>query len=61
VPWDEVRKNFTAGEAIPKVNLSNVRLYGSLAYCRIEKQVQLDKINPRAKVGFLVGYLVANV
>ncbi|KAJ6018868.1 hypothetical protein N7522_000935 [Penicillium canescens] len=62
VPWDEVRKNFAAaGEAIPKVNLSNVRLYGSLAYCRIEKQVQSDKMNPRAEVGFLVGYLVANV
>ncbi|KAJ6095006.1 hypothetical protein N7467_002519 [Penicillium canescens] len=49
------------GEAIPKVNLSNVRLYGSLAYCRIKKQVQSDKINPRAKVGFLVSYLAANV
>ncbi|KAJ6083507.1 hypothetical protein N7467_007642 [Penicillium canescens] len=62
VPWDEVRKKFASdGEAIPKVNLSNVRLYGSLAYCRIEKQVQSDKINPRAEVGFLVGYLAANV
>ncbi|KAJ6094488.1 hypothetical protein N7467_002001 [Penicillium canescens] len=62
VPWDEVRKKFASdGEAIPKVNLSNVRLYGSLAYCRIEKQVQSDKMNPRAEVGFLVGYLAANV
>ncbi|KAJ6061516.1 uncharacterized protein N7446_005636 [Penicillium canescens] len=62
VPWDEVRKRFASdGEAIPKVNLSNVRLYGSLAYCRIEKQVQSDKMNPRAEVGFLVGYLAANV
>ncbi|KAJ5290653.1 uncharacterized protein N7443_010906 [Penicillium atrosanguineum] len=60
VPWEEVRKDF-AGDRMPKINLSNVRLYGSLAYCRIQKQIQSDKMNPRAEVGFLVGYMASNV
>ncbi|KAJ5746893.1 uncharacterized protein N7511_008589 [Penicillium nucicola] len=38
---DEVRKNFATSKAIPKVNLSNIRLYGSLAYYRIKKKVKL--------------------
>jgi hypothetical protein len=62
VPWSEVVKQFiTAGDATPRINLSNVRLYGSLAYCRIEKQVQSDKMNPRAEVGFMVGYIASNI
>lgn len=60
VPWGEVMKSF-AGEQAPPINLANVRLYGSLAYCRIEKQVQSDKMNPRAEIGFLVGYIASNV
>ncbi|KAJ5504596.1 hypothetical protein N7463_007470 [Penicillium fimorum] len=59
VPWEEVRKEFAP--QIPKTNLSNVRLYGSVAYCRIEKQVQSDKMSPRAEIGFLVGYLSSNI
>jgi hypothetical protein len=40
VPWAEITKQFTStGDNVPRINLSNVRLYGSLAYCRIEKQV----------------------
>jgi hypothetical protein len=60
VPWEEVRRDF-AGDRMPKINLSNVRLYGSLAYCRIQNQVQSDKMHPRAEVGFLVGYMASNV
>jgi hypothetical protein len=59
IPWEEVRKEFA--EKLQKINLSNVRLYGSLAYCRIQDQVQSDKMNPRAEIGFLVGYLASNV
>jgi hypothetical protein len=59
VPWEEVRKEFAP--VIPKTNLSNVRLYGSMAYCRIEKQVQSDKMHPRAEIGFLVGYRASNI
>ena len=62
IPWSDVTKQFTAaGDATPRINLSNIRLYGSLAYCRIEKQVQSDKMNPRAEVGFLVGYVASNI
>jgi len=60
VPWEEVRKDFT-DEELPKINLSNVRLYGSLAYCRIQKQIQSDKMAPRAEIGFLVGFVASNI
>lgn len=59
VPWEEVRKELAP--VIPKTNLSNVRLYGSMAYCRIENQVQSDKMHPRAEIGFLVGYRASNI
>ena len=37
IPWEEVRKEFLQGVAMPpRINLANVRLYGSLAYCRID-------------------------
>jgi len=55
-----VRKDFT-DEELPKINLSNVRLYGSLAYCRIQKQIQSDKMAPRAEIGFLVGFVASNI
>ncbi|KAJ5748146.1 uncharacterized protein N7511_009842 [Penicillium nucicola] len=62
IPWAEVVKQFTAtGDIPPRINLSNVRLYGSLAYCRIDKQVQSDKMNPRAEIGFMVGYIASNI
>ncbi|KAJ6030953.1 uncharacterized protein N7446_007597 [Penicillium canescens] len=62
IPWGEVMKEFASTDkTVPRINLSNVRLYGSLAYCRIDKQVQSDKMNPRAEVGFLVGYMASNV
>lgn len=35
--WEEVRKEFVP--IVLRINLANVRLYGSLAYCRIDKQV----------------------
>ena len=57
--WEEVRREFAL--TAPKINLANVRLYRSLAYCRIKKQVQSDKMNLRVEVGFLVGYLVSNI
>ena len=44
-----------------RTNLANVRLYRSLAYCRIDHQVRSDKMNPRAEIGFLIGYVVSNI
>ena len=32
-----------------------------MAYCRIKKQVKSNKINPRAEISFLVGYLASNI
>ncbi|OQD85533.1 hypothetical protein PENSOL_c040G03155, partial [Penicillium solitum] len=62
IPWEEVRKEFLQGVAMPpRINLANVRLYGSLAYCRIDHQVRSDKMNPRAEIGFLVGYMASNI
>lgn len=62
IPWEEVRKEFLQGVAMPpRTNLANVRLYGSLAYCRIDHQVRSDKMNPRAEIGFLVGYMASNI
>ncbi|KAJ5827623.1 hypothetical protein N7447_001845 [Penicillium robsamsonii] len=61
IPWEEVRKEFLKGAIPPRINLAKVRLYGSLAYCRIEHQVKSDKMNPRAEVGFLVGYVASNI
>lgn len=60
IPWEEVRKDFSS-RGVPKINLSNVKLYGSLAYCRIQKQVQSQKLVPRAEIGFLVSYIASNV
>ncbi|CAI7605758.1 unnamed protein product [Penicillium manginii] len=42
-PWSEVMKEFAStGNMVPRITLSNFRLYGSLAYCRIDKQVQSE-------------------
>ncbi|KAJ5215231.1 uncharacterized protein N7498_001638 [Penicillium cinerascens] len=60
VPWDEVRREFT-GDRMPRVNLSWVRLYGCLAYCRNQKLAKSDKMHLRAEVGFLVGYMASNI
>ncbi|KAJ5364799.1 uncharacterized protein N7496_010512 [Penicillium cataractarum] len=60
VPWDEARQDF-GSERMKKANLANLRVYGSLTYCRIRKIPRLQKISPRAEVGFLVGYVASNI
>jgi transposase InsO family protein len=60
VPWDEARRNFGHDRMKPS-NLSNLRLFGSLAYCRIKSIPRREKLKPRAEIGFLVGYLASNV
>lgn len=42
VPWLEVCRNFSGDTSRP-LNLSNLRLYGSLAYCRIRNIPKLQK------------------
>jgi hypothetical protein len=60
IPWEEVRREF-AGRDMPKINLASVKLYGSKAYCRLQKTVQSDKMAPRAEVGFLIGFVASNL
>ncbi|KAJ6047199.1 uncharacterized protein N7446_012033 [Penicillium canescens] len=62
VPWKELMRH-TAPDGVRDqiVNLSNLRLYGCLAYSRIIKRVQSDKMAPRAEIGFLVGYVSKNL
>ncbi|OOQ86237.1 hypothetical protein PEBR_22534 [Penicillium brasilianum] len=60
VPWDEARREF-GGQRMKKANLANLRVYGSLTYCRIRQIPKLNKLYPRAEIGFLVGYVASNV
>ncbi|KAJ5771802.1 hypothetical protein N7520_002331 [Penicillium odoratum] len=69
VPWDEARRfiGFNQGtEGTPvntptKTSLANIKLYGSLAYCRIPNIPKLDKMKSRAEIGYLVGYVASNI
>jgi hypothetical protein len=62
IPWQELMKYAAPdGARDQTVNLSNFRLYGCLAYSRIVKRVQSDKMAPQAEIGFLVGYLSKNL
>ena len=60
VPWEEARREF-AGDRMKVTNLANLRLYGSLSYCRIRSIPRKEKTHPRAEIGFLVGYIASNV
>ncbi|KAJ5369326.1 uncharacterized protein N7496_009086 [Penicillium cataractarum] len=60
VPWNEARKDF-GGERMKKASLANLRVYGSLTYCRIRHIPRLQKTSPRAEIGFLVGYVASNI
>ncbi|KAJ6088976.1 hypothetical protein N7499_003084 [Penicillium canescens] len=60
IPWEEARK-FIDNSEKPKTSLSNVRLYGSLAYCRIPTIPRLNKMQSRAEVGYLVGFVASNI
>ncbi|KAJ6111048.1 hypothetical protein N7486_003283 [Penicillium sp. IBT 16267x] len=60
VPWEEARQ-FVDQAELPRTSLANIRLYGSLAYCRIPNLPRLDKMRSRAEVGYLVGYVASNI
>jgi Integrase core domain. len=60
VPWEEARREF-AGDRMKKTSLANLRLYGSLSYCRIRSIPRKEKTHPRAEIGFLIGYIASNV
>ena len=60
VPWEEARCEF-AGTRMKKTNLANLRIYGALSYCRIRSIPRKEKVQPRAEIGFLVGYIASNI
>ncbi|KAJ6020318.1 hypothetical protein N7522_000393 [Penicillium canescens] len=42
-------------------NLSNLRLYGCRAYVMRQGIAKSDKMEPRAEIGYLVGYVASNI
>lgn len=44
-----------------RLNLSNIRLFGCLAYVRINGIPRTHKMEPRAEIGYLVGYVASNI
>jgi hypothetical protein len=44
-----------------KPDLSNLKRYGSRAYTRITSIPRLEKLKPRALIGYLVGYVALNI
>jgi hypothetical protein len=63
IPWIDVMTQANQGENVPRLNLSNLRLYGCLVYAKIldTKIKRKDKMAPRAEVGYLVGYSASNI
>jgi hypothetical protein len=60
IPWVEAMTASAPGEDL-RPNLSNLRLYGCKAYVRIQNIPRLDKMAPRAEIGYLVGYVASNI
>jgi hypothetical protein len=42
-------------------SLNHLVPYGCRAYSFIKKQLKLDRLEPRAYIGYLVGYVFTNV
>ena len=60
IPLQEVRR-IAAPDGDHSINLSNLRVYGCAVYARILNIPKRDKLSPRAKLGYLVGYVSSNV
>ena len=62
IPWVEaMRAALPEGTPPPRANVANLRLCGCLAYVRNQKIPRLDKMEPRAETGYLVGYTASNI
>jgi Reverse transcriptase (RNA-dependent DNA polymerase). len=59
VPYAEAMEN----GRVPKqrINLSNLRVYGCRAYVRRHDIPNSHKMEPRAAIGYLVGYVASNI
>jgi hypothetical protein len=59
VPYAEAMEN----GKIPKqrINLANLKVYGCRAYTRRQDIPNSDKMEPRASIGYLVGYVASNI
>ncbi|KAJ5623668.1 hypothetical protein N7490_012273 [Penicillium lividum] len=61
VPWEEARR-FIDDSPKPWTSIANLRLYGSLAYCRKQNPIpRLQKMTARSDIGYLVGYVASNI
>lgn len=49
------------GETNPEPSTAHLRPYGCKAYALIKNRPKLDKLQPRAEIGFLVGYESTNI
>jgi hypothetical protein len=45
----------------PKPNIAHLKAYGCRAYPLIQKIPKKQKLNPRARIGYLVGYKLNNI
>jgi hypothetical protein len=60
IPLQEVRR-IAAPDGDHTIDLSNLRVYGCAVYARKLNIPLRDKLSPRAKLGYLVGYVSANM
>ncbi len=49
------------GNRLPKPSMNHLVLYGCRAYSYIKKRGKLEKLEPRAYIGYLVGYDSTNI
>lgn len=59
VPYQEALRAYQ--DQPPRVNLANLRLYGCRAYVRKQGIPNASKMEPRAEIGYLVGYEASNI
>lgn len=60
IPWVKAMQNRDPSQDL-RPNLSNLRLYGCRAYVMRQGIAKSDKMEPRAEIGYLVGYVASNI
>ncbi|KAJ6041359.1 hypothetical protein N7460_006749 [Penicillium canescens] len=60
IPWVEAMQHRDPSQDL-RPNLSNLRLYGCRAYVMRQGIAKSDKMEPRAEIGYLVGYVASNI
>ncbi|KAJ6038010.1 hypothetical protein N7460_007781 [Penicillium canescens] len=60
IPWVEAMQHRDPSQDL-RPNLSNLRLYGCRAYVMRQGIAKSDNMEPRAEIGYLVGYVASNI